>query len=99
MEDDCIFYKVIEKNLWKKMIRIETWRPSSPLKLQMALAHSVKTHKPVCVNIQIFWLLKGGIDQWGVGHDYPFLGLELHRKQQILELHKIEKINLFMLGQ
>jgi hypothetical protein len=28
-----------------------------------------------------------------------FLWLDLHRRQQILELHKIEKINLLMLGQ
>jgi hypothetical protein len=43
-------------------------------------------------------LLKGGIDQWGVGHDNSFFWLELHRKQQILGLHKIKEVNMLVLG-
>jgi hypothetical protein len=38
----------------------------------------VKTHQPSCVDIQIFQLLKGGINQWGVGHINLFSWLELH---------------------
>jgi hypothetical protein len=57
----------------------------------------IKTHRHVCVNNQILQLLRGGIDQWGVGCDNSFLWLELHRRQQILELHKIGGVNLFTL--
>jgi hypothetical protein len=41
----------------------------------------------------------GGIDQWGIGRNTSFFWLELHEKHKILELHKIEKINPFILGQ
>jgi hypothetical protein len=38
----------------------------------------VKTHLHVCVKNQIFQLLMGGIDQWGIGCDSSFPWLELH---------------------
>jgi len=44
-------------------------------------------------------LLEGGIDQWGVGCSSSFFWLELHQRQQILELCKIEKVDLDTLGQ
>jgi hypothetical protein len=40
----------------------------------------------------------GGTNQWGVGHDSSFFWFELHRKQQILGLHRIGEVNMFMLG-
>jgi hypothetical protein len=58
-------------------------RAPSPLKLQMALEQLCKdmlTYLCKHPNIQ---LLKGRIDQWGVGHvghDNPFLWLELHQR-------------------
>jgi hypothetical protein len=51
----------------------------------------VRTHQTNCVDNQIFQLLKGGIDQWGVDHNNPFFFLELHQRQQILELRKLGK--------
>jgi hypothetical protein len=32
----------------------------------------VRTHQTNCVDNQIFQLLKGGIDQWGVDHNNLF---------------------------
>jgi hypothetical protein len=59
----------------------------------------VKTHRHVCVSNWIFQLLKGGIDWWGVSCNSSFPWLELHWRQQILELHKIGEVNLLVLGQ
>jgi len=58
----------------------------------------VKTHRHVCVRNQIFQLIRGGVDQCNVNYDRSFPWFESHQRQQILELHKIEKINLFTLG-
>jgi hypothetical protein len=43
-------------------------------------------------------MLEGRIDGWGVNCGSFFLWLELHQKQQIFELCKIEKIDLHVLG-
>jgi hypothetical protein len=70
-------------------------KPSSPFKLQMALAQSCKNTLAFCVDIQIPQLLMGGIDQWGVGRNSSSLWFEPHQKQQILKLHKIKEVNPF----
>jgi hypothetical protein len=41
----------------------------------MALAHRVRTHQLVCLNIQTLQVLKAGNDQWGVNHNSFFFGL------------------------
>jgi hypothetical protein len=58
----------------------------------------VKTHQYVCVSNQIPQFLRGGIDQWGVNCDSSFPWLELHPRQQILELRKIKEVNPLALG-
>jgi hypothetical protein len=80
------FIKTLQNFIYKH-------KPSSPLKLQWHWHNHVRTHWPICVNIQISQLLKGGIDQWGVDHDSSFLQFELHWRQQIFELCKIGEIN------
>ncbi len=75
MEDAYIICNVIETFWRKKMTKVERWGPSSPFKLQMALAQCVKSHWHVCVRNQIFQLLKGGIDHWRLVAMTPFLSL------------------------
>jgi hypothetical protein len=43
-------------------------------------------------------MLKGGIDEWGVGYDSPFPWLEMNQRQQILELRKIREVNMLALS-
>jgi hypothetical protein len=63
MEDAYILCYVTEFFSRRKMTKTEKRRHWH---------NSVKTHQLICVNIQILQLLKGRIDQWGVGHDNPF---------------------------
>jgi hypothetical protein len=82
------------------MTKVEIWRPFDPFKLQMAFVQNhVKTYQHVCVNSQIPQLLREEIDQWGVNCNSSFPWLNLHWRQQILELRKITEISLFELGQ
>jgi len=42
MEDACILCNVIENFWWKKMTKVERWRPFGPFELQMAFAQPCK---------------------------------------------------------
>jgi hypothetical protein len=53
MDDAYILCNLTKFFLQKKMIKMEKRRPWH---------NRVKTHQPSCVNIQIFQLLKGGIN-------------------------------------
>jgi hypothetical protein len=97
MEDVCILYNVIEILWWRKVTKIEKGGPFGLFKLQITLAQ-LCNNQHVCVNIQIFQLLKARIDRWDVGHNSSFLWLELHRRQQIFELCKIREVDLHALG-
>jgi len=44
----------------------------------------VRTHQTNCVDNQIFQLLKGGIDQWGVDHNNLFFFLSYIRGNKSL---------------
>jgi hypothetical protein len=85
--------------LTKKKTKTEKGGPSSPFKLEMALAQSCKNISACLFRIQIPQLLKGGIDQLGVNCDSSFLLFESHQKQQIFELHKIGEVNMFVFSQ
>ncbi len=70
MENDCIFYNIIEALEQKKTTKTERGRPLGPFRLQISLAYFVNT--------QILQLIEGRIDQWGVGYGNLFFGLESH---------------------
>ncbi len=87
MANVCIFYNVIEFFLWRKITKTKSWSPMALSSSKWHWHNIVKTHQPICVDIQILQLLKGGTDRWGVD---SFLWLDMHQRQQILELCKIK---------
>jgi len=83
----------------KKVTKVKRQRPFDLSSSKWHWHNHVKTYLHVCVSSQILQLLRGGLDGWGgVGCDSFFPWLELHRRQQILELHKIGEVNLLKLS-
>jgi hypothetical protein len=82
----------------KKKPKQKDQGPVAFLSSKWHLHNCVKTHQPICVDIQICQLLKGGIDQWGVSRNSFFLWLEPHQRHQIFELCNIREVNPLVLG-
>ncbi len=72
-EDACIFCNVIKIFWQKKVTKTKKGGPSSPFKLQMALAQSCKNRSTCLCRIQIPQLPKGRIDLLGVNCDSSFI--------------------------
>jgi hypothetical protein len=58
----------------------------------------VRTHQTNCVDNQIFQLLKGGIDQWGVDHNNLFFSWVTSEATNPW-VAQIGEVNQLMLGQ
>jgi hypothetical protein len=81
MEDGCILCIAVEFFSRKRIIKTKKKEGLITFLSSKYRWHNhVRTYEPIHVNIQIFQMLKGRIDWWGIVYDSSCLWFEWHRK-------------------